>query len=47
MFKFVILIPSYNEEKTLNKILDKVRKYQVYVVNDCSTDNTKNLKKNF
>tara|TARA_B100001093_G_C26500531_1_gene873123 strand:- start:48 stop:686 length:639 start_codon:yes stop_codon:yes gene_type:complete len=47
MFKFVILIPSYNEEKTLNKILDKVRKYQVYVINDCSTDNTKNLKKKF
>jgi len=47
MFKFVILIPSYNEEKTLYKILDKVRKYQVYVINDCSIDNTKNLKKKF
>ena len=47
MFKFVILIPSYNEEKTLDKILDKIKKYHVYVINDCSTDNTKNLKKKF
>jgi len=47
MFSFVILVPSYNEEKTLNKILNKVKKYQIYVVNDCSTDNTKNLKNKF
>ena len=47
MFRFVILIPSYNEEKTLKKILSKIRKYQVYVINDCSTDNTNNLKNKF
>ena len=47
MFKFVILIPSYNEERTLKKILHKIRKYEVYVINDCSTDNTKNLKNKF
>ena len=46
MFRFVILIPSYNEEKTLKKIIKKLNKNNVYIINDASTDNTKNLKKN-
>ncbi|MCT4582364.1 MAG: glycosyltransferase family 2 protein [Flavobacteriales bacterium] len=43
-----ILIPAYNEEKTIHLILDKVRavslvssiEKEVIIVNDCSTDNT-------
>ncbi len=43
MFRFVILIPSYNEEKTLLKIIKKLSKNNILVINDASTDNTKNL----
>lgn len=43
-----ILIPAYNEEKTIHLILDKVRtvdlvnsiEKEVIIVNDCSSDNT-------
>lgn len=43
-----ILIPAYNEEKTIHLILDKVRavrlvneiQKEVIIVNDCSSDNT-------
>lgn len=45
--KLSILIPAYNEEKTIGLILDKVRSVyleniekEVVVVNDCSTDAT-------
>lgn len=46
--KLSIVIPSYNEAKTIHFILDKIRTLQlvndiekeVIVVNDCSTDNT-------
>ncbi|MBB6004174.1 glycosyltransferase family 2 protein [Arcicella rosea] len=46
--KLSIVIPSYNEAKTIHLILDKVRVLQlvndiekeVIVVNDCSTDDT-------
>lgn len=45
-----IIIPAYNEEATIHLILDKVRLVEliggvgkeVIVINDCSTDNTKN-----
>lgn len=44
-----IIIPAYNEEKTIHLILDKVLavqlvgelKKEIVIVNDCSTDNTK------
>lgn len=44
-----ILIPAYNEEKTIHMILDKVKavelihgiKKEVIIVNDCSADDTK------
>ncbi len=47
--KLSIVIPAYNEEKTIHKILDKVRDVQlpeniakeVILVNDCSKDDTK------
>lgn len=46
--KLSILIPAYNEEKTIHFILDKVKAVQligginkeVIIVNDCSTDKT-------
>lgn len=46
--KLSILIPAYNEERTIHLILDKVRDVQlinniskeIIIVNDCSKDNT-------
>jgi glycosyltransferase involved in cell wall biosynthesis len=46
--KLSIIIPCYNEERTVHLILDKVRRVQlrndikkeIIVVNDCSKDNT-------
>jgi glycosyltransferase involved in cell wall biosynthesis len=48
MKKLSIIIPVYNEEKTIHLILDKVRKVtlpqniekEIIIVNDCSTDAT-------
>jgi len=48
-----IIIPVYNEEKTILEVLNKIKKnssdlfkYEVIVVNDGSTDNTKNILEN-
>jgi len=46
--KLSIIIPAYNEEKTIHLLLDKVRdvkligdiKKEVININDCSSDNT-------
>jgi glycosyltransferase involved in cell wall biosynthesis len=46
--KLSIIIPAYNEEKTISLILDRINQVklirniekEVIVVNDCSTDNT-------
>ena len=46
-----IIIPAYNEEKTITLILDKIRdirliheiKKEIIIINDCSTDNTENV----
>src|SRR5688572_16964725 len=46
--KLSIIIPAYNEEKTIALILDRINEVklirniekEVIVVNDCSTDNT-------
>lgn len=46
--KLSILIPAYNEEKTIHLILDKVKEVnlvgginkEIIIVNDCSKDNT-------
>ncbi len=49
--KLSIIIPVYNEEKTINQILDKVLKVkmdlerEIIVVDDKSTDNTLNILK--
>ncbi|MEK7482709.1 MAG: glycosyltransferase, partial [Planctomycetota bacterium] len=46
--KLSIIIPVYNEEKTVAKVIDKVEEVslpgitkEIIVINDCSTDNTK------
>lgn len=40
----VIIIPAYNEEKTINKVISKGSKFaDVIVVNDNSSDNTRNI----
>ena len=44
--KLSIIIPCYNEEKTLKIIIDRVLKYkelekEIIIVDDCSTDNSK------
>lgn len=49
MFTLSILIPAYNEGKTIHLILDKVKEVkllndiqkEIIIVNDCSSDNTK------
>ncbi len=46
--KLSIILPAYNEEKTIHLILDKIRSVQllsdlekeVIIINDCSTDKT-------
>lgn len=49
IYKLSIVIPAYNEARTIHLILDKIRAVQllnniekeVIIVNDCSTDDTK------
>lgn len=43
--KISVMIPAYNEEKSIKKAIDKVKPYckNVIVVNDGSTDNTKKI----
>ena len=53
--KLSIIIPCYNEERTVHLILEKVRKVklmneivkEVIIVNDCSRDNTKEAIENY
>ena len=53
--KLSIIIPAYNEEKTILKILDKIIKVklindlekEIVIINDCSKDNTKKLIEDF
>ena len=41
MFQSIILIPSYNEKKSLKNILNKINsKFKVIVIDDCSDDGT-------
>lgn len=54
-YKLSIVIPAYNEEKTIHLILDKIKnvsllnqiKKEIIIVNDCSTDNTTQSIKNY
>ena len=38
----LIVIPAYNEEENIGKVIDRVKQYDIdyLVVNDCSTDST-------
>jgi len=53
--KLSIVIPAYNEEKTIHLILDKIRdvelingiKKEVIIVNDCSKDGTGEVIRNY
>ena len=45
--RVAIIIPAYNEDKTLTKVIQTAKSYgDVIVVNDCSNDNTELLSKN-
>ena len=46
-----IIIPCYNEEKTIKEIVSTVKKYltendEIIVIDDCSSDNTLSILKN-
>ncbi len=53
--KLSIVIPAYNEEKTIHLILNKIRSVQllnniqkeIIIVNDCSKDNTRQVIENY
>lgn len=53
--KLSIIIPAYNEERTIHLILDKIKnvkliseiKKEIIIVNDYSTDNTEKVLKNY
>ncbi|MCW8898668.1 MAG: glycosyltransferase family 2 protein [Flavobacteriales bacterium] len=53
--KLSILIPAYNEARTIHLILDKVKaiklindiEKEIIIVNDCSTDNTSEVIENY
>lgn len=41
--RFLIIIPAYNEAKSIGKVLDNLKGHDVLVINDASTDNTRNI----
>ena len=46
--KLSIIVPCYNEEKTIKKIVEKILKFNLYekeiiIVDDCSTDKSKEI----
>lgn len=53
--KLSVIVPAYNEEKTIWKVLDKLKSVElignfqkeIVIVNDCSTDNTETVAKRF
>ena len=49
--KILIIIPAYNEEKSLNSLVRDIKsnymECDILIVNDCSTDNTQNIKFDF
>ena len=45
--KNTILITLYNEEPRIKKVLDKLKKYNLILVNDGSTDKTLNIIKKY
>jgi glycosyltransferase involved in cell wall biosynthesis len=53
--KLSVIVPAYNEEKTIPNVLDKLKSVElignfqkeIVIVNDCSTDNTEAVAKRF
>ena len=53
--KLSVIIPAYNEEKTIWRVLEKLKSVvligdfekELVIVNDCSTDNTESVAKRF
>jgi glycosyltransferase involved in cell wall biosynthesis len=47
--KICVLIPTYNNEKTLKRVIDGVLDYteDIIVVNDGSTDSTKEILRSY
>jgi glycosyltransferase involved in cell wall biosynthesis len=53
--KLSVIVPAYNEEKTIRNVLDKLKSVElignfqkeIVIVNDCSTDNTEAVAKRF
>jgi glycosyltransferase involved in cell wall biosynthesis len=53
--KLSIIVPAYNEGKTIQLILDKIKSVElinaiekeIIIVNDCSKDNTEEAIKNY
>ncbi|WP_040213618.1 glycosyltransferase family 2 protein [Clostridium polynesiense] len=47
MEKVLLIIPAYNESKNIPRLIESINAlnegYDILVVNDCSTDNTKNV----
>lgn len=45
--KILFIIPAYNESQNIKKVLDEIRKdvdyADILVINDCSTDNTREI----
>ena len=45
--KLSIIMPVYNEEKTIMRLLNKIKKVNIekelIVINDCSNDNSYNI----
>ena len=49
--KISIIVPCFNEERTISQILEEISRYSTYekeviIVNDCSTDDTLKILKN-
>ncbi len=45
MTPYTVIIPAYNEERSIGEVIKQTQKFadEVIVVDDCSTDNTKEL----
>ena len=51
-YSYAVIIPTYNNDKTLKSVIDEVIKYiknknQIIIINDGSTDNTSKILKEF
>ena len=48
--KLLVIVPAYNEEDSIINTINDLNKYKNYdylVINDCSTDNTKQILERF